>query len=220
MQTIINHIKAEDALGNIEICKIDDQNIFIMDYAGFEKYFNFHIVPPTKEWLASRFLWAPSAEKYKKQYQDNIINLLLSCDPAMLINLRYIIFVADETDVPYVEEATNCEDEAAEFPQIIDFDENNCLGCFWYTMSSIVISMRAIEKTAHEITIENENANIYTNEQDEIDIGVYTTITHELRHLGLANPFLPEDKYPVSDESEQNVEEWGITAYENWRRHK
>ena len=71
MQTIINHIKAEDTLGNIEICKIDDQNIFIMDYAGFEKYFNFHIVPPTKEWLASRFLWAPSAEKYKKQYQDN-----------------------------------------------------------------------------------------------------------------------------------------------------
>ena len=202
MQTIINHIKAEDTLGNIEICKIDDQDIFIMDYAGFEKYINFHIVPPTKEWLASRFLWAPSAEKYKKEYQDNIIDLLLSCDPAMLINLRHIIFVADETDVPCVENATNCEDEAAEFPQIIDFDENNC------------------EKTAHEITIENENANIYTNEQDEVDIGVYTTITHELRHLGLANPFLPEDEYPVSDESEQNVEEWGITAYENWRRHK
>ena len=53
---------------------------------------------------------------------------------------------------------------------------------------------------------------MFANYNKEYDVGFYTTLYHELRHLGISNPFLSKD-YPAY-ENETDTENWGRRTFE------
>ena len=134
----------------------------------------------------------------------------------MLICLNKIIIMSNESEIREVSEAANIDDEF--FPECMDFENDTTLGCYWCQASSIVINFKAIQKEVGEMEAEAEKEMVPFNYGKELSIGLYTTITHEIRHLGLDNPFLPEDDYPSipANYEEAGVEKWGIEAFESW----
>lgn len=211
---MIDGINEDAQKGIVEVLGRSNHDLLIFDYGEDpgERKLNFHLSPPTPDWLRTRFVYGPSAAQYRS-YEDSIVSLLLSLDANMLINLRHIVFIHDESDISVVENQLGCE-EMESFP---DMDFDNILGCYWFAMSSIVISTQTIENCARELVEEAEAEGVYLSETTETDIGVLTTVAHEIRHLGLSNPYLPEDEYPVNLNSEKAVENWGIEAFENWK---
>lgn len=229
----LNALKADLHQENektLEIIRETDEDIYTVDYE-LDKDLFYHIVPPTKEWLKSKFIYGQSIDSKYKDLEDNICNLLLSIDQNMLINLNNIIFFGEESDINQIADSIinldksydweenqkiGFKDSLIEYwPEIIS-DEHDIVGCYWYSQNSIIIDVRAIELSSSEIVEEDKKDGFNTNLANEILIGIYTTITHEIRHLGLENPFLPEDEYPLSLKTEEKVEQWGLEVYENF----
>lgn len=212
---MIDGINKDAQKGIVEVLSRSNHDLRIFDYgedAG-ERELNFHLSPPTPEWIQQRILYGPSAERYK-YCEAEVVSLLMSIDPNMLVNLQHIIFIHDESDIPVVVDTLHCE-EWESFPDSL-FDQ--CVGCYWFVKSSIVIFTKTIENCARDIVQDSESENIYLDLATEIDIGILTTVAHEIRHLGLSNPYLSEEKYPAYLASESNVEAWGNEMFENMRR--
>jgi len=78
--------------------------------------------------------------------------------------------------------------------------------------------------SAHQIALVNECKIASTTKEmcgvghlynDEYQIGIMTTLIHEMRHLMLeTNVFLPEDEFPESEKEEDSVEEFCRLKYE------
>ena len=205
--SLIDQIYDSDAKGELSIIDLSPTDVLTDDFEQ-DRRINYHLKAPTYKWLANRLCFAPGTEKYKEEYEHKIISLLLSIDPNMMTTLQYIFFVTNEDDIAFV--CDKAEADYGDFPETIDFEENDMLGCFWYQHSSIIINLTAIEKAVHEIADEDEY-------QKEFEIGLMTTLTHEIRHLGLSNMFLYIGDYPPEEAEEEAVERWGLTAYENWK---
>lgn len=173
-----------------------------------DRHITYHIVPPTEEWLKSLFIYSKSCPDCS-EYERAIIEEFLRIDPNMLTTLRHIIFVKDEGDDEDVCEQLGLENW--EWPGQIDFDEPTCVGLYWYAESSIVINLGAIEATSQEIC--EQFAEPWAFSQ-EVFQGVVTTALHEIRHLGLSNPLLPNEMYPANLECEEAVEAWARDQYE------
>ena len=79
--------------------------------------------------------------------------------------------------------------------------------------------------TTHQIVFINEPKHIEIAKElgdeqypasNEYEIGMITSLIHEMRHLYLdTNLFVSEDHIPLSENKEENVEEFARTAYEN-----
>lgn len=175
------------------------------------RYITFHTVPPTEEWLKTKFIYGPSCKNAQTRFEKTCIDILLNIDPNMLVTLNRIIFINGECDIPCICQQMNCDTEW--FPEAIDMETHETLGCYWYQMNSIIIDVKGIVDVVLDIAKESP---VYVNIASEIDIGVYTTLLHEIRHLGLSNPFLPEDDYPSELGSEENIEQWAIDTYEEY----
>lgn len=233
MQMDLNALKADlhkENENTLEIIRETDEDIFTVDYE-LDKDLSYHIVSPTKEWLKSKFIYGQSVDPKYKNLENNICNLLLSIDQNMLINLNNIIFFGEDSDINQITDSIIELDKSYDWkenqkiifkdslieywPEIIS-NEHETIGCYWFCQNSIIIDVRAIEISSSEIVEENKKDGFFTDLASEILIGIYTTITHEIRHLGLENPFLPEDEYPQSLKTEEKVEQWGIEAYENF----
>lgn len=198
----------------LAILTISDHDILTDDFQD-DRRINYHIGPITESWLRSRIYYTASTQQEKAVYDQPVISLLQFLDPNMLITLEHIFFVRDETDIDEI--CTLVGAEPCEFPSAIDFDEPETLGCFWHQYSSVIIHMAAIDKTVQEMKTEYDHDGMYFNTATETDIGVFTTLTHEIRHLGLSNPYLDEQEYPRTEETEQAVEAWAIETYEQWQ---
>lgn len=214
---LVHDLLLSEQEGQIAVCAISDTDILTDDFDE-DRRINYHIIPATADWLKSCIVFTPNTAKYKSIYEEHVIDLLLHIDSSMLITLQKIFFVSGESDVEIVCKAVNADID--EFPSIIDFDENNVLGCHWWAYSSVILNLAAIEKTVNEMRQEAEADGEYFDTVQEEAVGVFTTLTHEIRHLGLSNPFLDEEAYPPSLDSEEAVEEWGINTYENWFYHR
>ena len=213
---LVHELFLSEQKEQLAIRTVCDTDIWTDDFDE-DRYINYHIGPITAEWLKSCIVFTPNTIKYKRVYEPRVIDLLLHIDPNMLITLQKIFFVADESDIKTVCKIANADPD--EFPSTIDFDENDTLGCHWWAYSSIILNLAAIEKTVNEMEQEAKANEEYFNTAQEKAIGVFTTLTHEVRHLGLSNPFLDAKAYPPSLASEKAVEDWGINAYEKWLYH-
>lgn len=205
--SLIDQIYDSEARDELAILDLSNTDVLTDDFEQ-DRHITYHLKAPTYKWLADRLCFAPGTEQCKADYEQKILSLLLSIDQNMLITLQYIFFVTKEDDIYDV--CQKVEADSSEFPETIDFDENDQLGCFWSQYSSIIINLTAIEKAVQEIADENEY-------QKEFEIGLLTTLTHEIRHLGLSNMFLYIGDYPPEEAEEEAVERWGLTAYENWK---
>ena len=181
--SLIDQIYDSEAREELAILDLSNTDVITDDFEQ-DRHITYHLKAPTYKWLADRLCFISGTEKYKAEYEQKILSLLMSIDPNMLITLQYIFFVTKEDDVYDV--CQKVEADPSEFPETIDFDENDQLGCFWY-------------------------------QYREFEIGLMTTLTHEIRHLGLSNMFLYIGDYPPEEAEEEAVERWGLTAYENWK---
>lgn len=198
----------DEKLGALVICEETETDILTDDF-DCHRYINYHLVPPTREWLQSLFYFPQDCKQDKTAFLNRCLDILMAADPNMLINLRHVFFIRTAADIREICSLPDINDEL--FPDIL-IDEDDCesptlscVGCFWHYESALVINMRAIEHTAEDID---------PNDAGIVPEGVYTTLPHELRHLGLENPYLPKDEYPDYLRTEENIEEWGRALYE------
>ena len=89
-------------------------------------------------------------------------------------------------------------------------DMDNCVGKLWYRKQIIFVNEKLIRKLAKE----NKDDYLY-DFVEEYSRGILMTIIHEMRHCMFTNCFLPEDSYPEYLESEEEVENFCINAYES-----
>lgn len=195
------------------ILQESDEDILTDDYFELRKI-NYHLAPLTKEWLESRILWAPSiTAKDKSFYANDIASLLMKTDPNMLITLNRIIITSDsEADMEAIAERMADimdEPDLGEMPDLEGF-----LGFFWCYTNSLVVNVAQIQRSVKEEAAAAHESGFYLDEGTEALVCFRTTLLHELRHLGLANPFLPESDYPDSENEETAVEQWAMEEYE------
>lgn len=195
----------------LAIRTISDSDIVTDDFDE-DRIINYHIAPITKNWLKERFIWCDGTLDIQQTYENRLVDMFYRIDPQMLITLNKVIFIRYEADIPKVCEKIHADED--EWPSVINFDENKALGCHWWAHSCVIINVSSIDKTLAEMKQESENDGLYFNEATEEWIGIATTLLHEIRHLGLSNPFLDITAYPTSAESEQEVEAWAIEQFE------
>lgn len=193
-------ILASEANDELEVISESDSDILTDDYMELREI-NYHLIPPTAEWLKERFFFAPSVSDCSGEY----VSRLLRIDPNMFTCLNRIIFLHEtEEDEEAVLRALDIAD--LDMP-----DYHGFLGLKWSYMNSVIINMTVIENESRKLVEEDKTLDF----DAEVDWGVRVTLLHELRHLGLeANPFLDEDEYPKELFSESAVEEWAIEKAE------
>lgn len=168
-----------------------------------ERNVTYHLVTPTEEWLQSRIFIAPKVSSEWAELtgdRETIAKRLMNIDRNMLINLRHIIITTEEEeDLDAICEHIECE--PCEVANFIDY-----LGMFWYAESAVIINVEAIRETTDQLKKELRLNN--DEYKEDLAIGFFSTVFHEIRHLGLENPFLSELEYPDEEKDETCIEIW------------
>ena len=194
------------------ICE-DTETDILTDDLELHRYINYHLTPPTREWIQSLFYFPSNCKKDQAVFLNRCLDLLSAADPNMLITLRHIFFIRTAADIQEICSLPGISGNTFSytFPRVL-MDQGNgaspsleCMGCFWCYESAIVINMRAIESVSDSLD-PDDNSLIPEN--------TFVTLAHELRHLGLENPYLSEKEYPPCLQLEEKVEAWGREVYE------
>lgn len=164
---------------------------------------NYHLALPTADWLLSILDVAPDVKDPELNGfggRSAVAELLLTQDPAMFINLRHIIITTEsEADSDFI--AGRLEIEPYE---VCAYEDS--VGLFWFAQSAVIINIQAIDEAVSDLVKELHLS--ASDHEEERVIAFYSTLFHELRHLGLDDPFLPEDLYPTSLNGEDAVESY------------
>ena len=206
-ETLREDLRRDAKTGRLYIVMETDTRILTEDYDQ-DRCVNYRIAPPSREWLSSIFYFPKDCRKDEAAFKNRCVDILMAAGPDMLMNLRHVFFVRTKNDIKEICELRGARGEL--FPEILEDEDGEPslthAGCFWYARSSLIINMHCIEDTSDEID---------PNDAGLIPEGVYITLAHELRHLGLVNPYLPEEEYPASLQEEAAVEEWARSLYES-----
>lgn len=199
-------IHEEVTNGTLEILSESETDILVFDY-GSSKEVNFHMVSPTKEWLASRIIWGPSLTRSDTPaWSEFLADYLTRIDPAMFICLNHIIVIDDYEDRKAVADLLNVNED--NLPE----EDENFIGQLWFQENCVFVYVSALRAMANKIVKDDP---ILSSYDSEMEIGFLTTLLHEIRHLGLdCNFFLPEDEYPLSLQSESSIEDWAREMFE------
>ena len=91
-------IHEEATNGTLEILSESGTDILVFDYND-SKEINFHMIPPTREWLASRIVWGPSLTcDAIPAWTAYLADYLYRVDPNMFVCLNRIIVIDDSAD--------------------------------------------------------------------------------------------------------------------------
>lgn len=178
-----------------------------------DKPIKYRLFVPDEAWYADKLKFvSESARRLGGHLAGPLASLLASLDPNMTRTLTAIYLTDGETDMDALCEAAGADPE--EIPEtVMQEGGDGSLGCLWYDRCAIILDLAAIRRTADEVCAE---ADAYMDPATEFDIGVQTTLTHEVYHLAAADPFLElEDEGEGS--SEDKAEKYGIEAYEAWK---
>ena len=206
--SVLELLRSDEADGVLSIIEYSDADVLTDDFE-LDKLINYHIKEPDAEWLSGLFWFGEKTEDYKP-LEPAFIDLLLKADLAMLVNLRGIFFASCEEDIAPICEKMQTDE--FDWPSKIDFDDKDVIGCYWHSQSAVIISTAAIDQYLNEEAALYEDC--YYDFEEERWIAAATTLLHEIRHLGLSNPYLDERKYPSWLESEENVEGWALATFE------
>jgi hypothetical protein len=96
----------------------------------------------------------------------------------------------------------------------LDFELGNqniegLAGLMWYRKQTVLVNSNSIEDIARQMADE-----LFTF-QEEYSCGIIQTVIHETRHCMLeTNLFLSEEKYPLSENAEDAVENFCLDTYD------
>ena len=199
-------IREEAGKGTMEILSESETDILVFDYND-SKEINFHMIPPTKEWLASRIVWGPSLTRSDTHvWTAYLADYLHRIDPAMFICLNRVIIIDDSEDRKAVANLLGVDED--NLPE----ENEDLIGQLWFQENCVFVYVSALREETKEI-VKGDLA--FFDYDQEMEIGFKTTLIHETRHLGLnCNIFLPESEYPISLQSEEAVENWAREMFE------
>lgn len=210
---LIKNIEEDLANNNCGLISRTKSYIYIDDYLE-DKRIRFHLTKPTERWTSYRIHYGPKAQNFRC-YHQSLITALLKTDQNMLITLEHVFIINGPSDAEFFCAKYNIDPD--ELPEQVTYEPNtisNTIGVYWWAANSVFINIEAIHAALEEIKKDYDTYDLFfdycTHEHD----GIIRTLLHEIRHLGLANPFLDETKYPPSYESEQAVEDWASEEYE------
>ena len=206
-QSIIHSLKQLADEGEVEILSQTQKRITIWDSAGYGKELTFYF----KEYftygsISRRVYVSPYIPKpYKSTFNKKLIvdALLNKIDTNCLLTMKALFIIYDDRDRERLMALTNDE-----YALEIGMD---LVGVTWWERNICIVNANEIIAVAKEVHGDDKH---YL--QQEVEIGLGTTIIHELRHLLLdTNILLPEDEYPIELASEEMVEEYCRNFYEN-----
>lgn len=204
-------IKQGEKDGCLAILEETETDITTDDFDE-DRTINYHLCPPTEEWLKERFLWTHGCEKDKAYWEDVILKCLMhrNMPPEMFITLNRIIAVRTPDDVSEV--CSKLDVEECEFPSCIDVEDGGCVGCKWHTESSIILDFHAMDSCLQELQKEVGATDFWDSHA-----GVILTVIHELRHLMLdGSPYDILTPAPLPDDfTEEGVERWARDMYDS-----
>ena len=208
---LLEALMASEKAGGLIVDGADDTSVTTEDLQECRRI-KYRMIPPDEAWITGLIKSTPRAASTGLVDPAGIAGLLMSVDPEMLANLEAVLLVGDIDSPEDVCAMIGADPE--DYPECMDPDDpdgERPLGCAWIAHGALLLDLSAILRTAEEIAPAPGMA------RSEAMIGVYTTLAHEIRHLGLANPFLPDEEYPDALKDEDQVEKWAIAAYEDWR---
>lgn len=223
-----------------EIISDNDNCIVTFDY-NQEKDIVYYLETPSKEWLLDKFHIGKNAGKMIAKHginKEELADMLLSKPEslAMLATLNNIYIFSHKDGFKDIVEISDVDSEE-EIPMIMQDNVDGLLeyaGCYWHDKNSIIIDMSVINYLAKERVKEEKREGLWDSDLSiAVKDGLFVTLSHEIRHLGLENPFVEEycsifdpefnkDKFNKnfdSLESEEGVEEWGAALYDDWKYH-
>ncbi len=185
-------IEYEDAAYPERLCRYED---------GFDN----------PEWIKARILCSPALKDFDVDDIANFVHGYLEKDTYR--SLRYLIFIKDdEADFDYFLDKL----ESITGYSLLEahcFPAEDQLGISWIADCCSVVHIGNIEKAVDE---EIEMCDISASEREnEINIGIKTTVAHELRHLMQNDPYRQAEIW-FEDDPEEDAEQFARDAVDNY----
>jgi hypothetical protein len=178
-----------------EIQKETDKSIEIYDNEE-DKFFNYRFLEGLNLDEVFQFnSLAVDKERFYRVFRESVdMNMLMIVDKIVFIN--------------NVEEY---DDLIEEYPEQ-SMDMENAVGINFYMDNVVVINVKRIKELVDE---EMVNFHSFTlSYHEELAMGLWQTLVHELRHNITANPIILEDLIPTEEGEEDKVEEYCRKVYE------
>lgn len=209
---LLAELQEETEKGNVEIIDSKSDIVEILDFTD-GRTVRFRINEISEKEIASMINFGPSIANQVNCNDEayRIAKTLIHLPAEFFDTLRYILLPETDEDVQQMCQKLDLNYD--DFPSSIHFDDCNALGCLWYNESSVIVNIPVIRKICFEMW--DGFPEYYATK--EIKHCFWETLLHELRHQMLdCNPFLSEDKYPLSLSSEENVENYARKTCENF----
>ena len=196
-----------------EICEVleqDETKVCVYDEDYEREFCLYKPTAMTADWLKNKIVITQSAKDCGFCPDAEVLAnwLIANFGKEYYLNLNKIVFSFDE-DADYDE---LCQNE--DFEEMFDaghyFPCEECLGIYWNEYDTVVISIQNILASCREIETKDD---MYFDMSKEMNIGIMTTLLHELGHLGQNNPYTP-DIASEEGKEEEVVEALAIEAYD------
>jgi len=209
-ERLLAEIRKAEQDGILAITNETPESIETDDFE-LDKPFTYRLAAPGPAWYAERIKFVSDEARRLAGHLKNVLpDLLSSLDPDMTRTLTAVYMVAGYPDIDAMCKLAGTDPE--EIPEMTMLEDGDgCIGCLWSMQSAIILDLLAIQNAADEVCRDGT-----MEPGTEFDIGVETTLTHEIYHLAAADPFLDLEGL---DNEELAAEEYGILAYEAWRFH-
>lgn len=187
----LDKLEAEDAdYEHYEYIGINEENV---EYCS------------SKEHYRNTLITFPEIVNYESLFEFNELSIKESkfmwlfkkyVPASQLVGCSKIIFITDERSLESV------------YDRYEDIDIEDNVGLFYYTDSVVLINIMLIREMVDDTVI------FEGDKEKEYNIGVWTTLLHEIRHslceISMIDELLPKEAY-----TEENVETYAINVFED-----
>lgn len=202
----------------------DSEFTVVDDTEGYDRAIRYIVHDRiTPAWLEERILVTESAKQRAYTVNTRTLAEYLSeaVPKGVLQTLEKIIIVADD-EKDWDELFPQLEDRHGNpILEVCDLPDEGLVGYQWAMYQVVLINLKAIIDTSRELCPMEG-----TMVKSEVNIGVCTTLLHELFHMAQNDPYAPEELFKdLPKGPEQAAETWAINTWEadgkyilNWRR--
>lgn len=208
----IKELQDDEENGNGEVLDITDEYVCYFDYDSDTEIFYRFDEACTDEYIKSRIFVSEDVQK-KGFTPDYIIKVLKKAFGDWYFDtvcvMSGIVIASNEADFDkFIQNAMQTSDIAREWYEYAD-EEKYC-GKLFAPHQIAYINERKHVELAKELADEMHSA------EYEYEIGIIITLIHEMRHMLLeCHHFISEDDIPLTEATEEAVEDFARDAYEN-----
>lgn len=168
----------------------------------------------TANWLEERILISSTAKQHTHSIDPCALAEYLShaVDRNILQTLEYIVIVAD-AEQDWDEFFPVLEDRHGNpILEVCALPDEGQLGISWVEYQIVVVNLEEIVATAKVLC-----ADMFSDFETEVNIGVLTTVLHELFHLAQNDPYVSEEVFDgLPKDVEEQAETWAINTFEEY----